>query len=50
MKWYSKNAWVALGAAVIGLAVALGAPITDGTTDAVLVLIATVAAFLGAKD
>lgn len=50
MKWYSKNAWLSLGTAAIGAAVAFGAPITQDQTAAVLVLLGAVAAFLGAKD
>jgi hypothetical protein len=50
MKWYSKNAWIALATAGLGAAVAFGVPISDSQTSAVLVLIGAVAAFLGAKD
>lgn len=50
MKWYSKNAWLALATAGLGAAVAFGVPLTDDQTSAVLVLIGALAAFLGAKD
>lgn len=50
MKWYSKNAWIALATAGFGAAVAFGVPITDDQQTALLVLLGAVAAFLGAKE
>lgn len=50
IKWYSANAWVALGTAALGLAIALGAPITEAQNTAALILIGTLAGFLGARD
>lgn len=50
VKWYSQNAWLSLGTAVVGALVAFGVPLTDAQQATVLVLIGSVAAFLGAKD
>ena len=50
VKWYSRNAWVGLGTALVGALVAFGVPLTRTQQGASLVLLGTLASFLGADD